>query len=75
MGLRLLEGISIEYFNDFQKELKFLLSNGFLLQRGHSIAVNPEKLLLLNEILTYFIPNHHDARKAHKSKPDPPNPQ
>jgi oxygen-independent coproporphyrinogen-3 oxidase len=56
MGLRLMEGISIDYFNDFREELDFLLCNGFLVRRGFHIAVKPGKLLLLNEILTYFLP-------------------
>ncbi len=56
MGLRLLEGISIDYFKDCREELDFLLANGFLLRGGGRIAVNPGKLLLLNEILTYFLP-------------------
>ena len=56
MGLRLLEGISIDYFNDSREELDFLLDNGLLVQKDCRIAVNPGKLLLLNEILTYFMP-------------------
>ena len=56
MGLRLLEGIAIDYFSDSRAELDFLLSNGLLVRRDCRIAVNPEKLLLLNEILTYFMP-------------------
>jgi oxygen-independent coproporphyrinogen-3 oxidase len=56
MGLRLMGGISIDYFNDSREELGFLLSNGLLVRRGCRIALNPGKLLLLNEILTYFIP-------------------
>jgi oxygen-independent coproporphyrinogen-3 oxidase len=55
-GLRLMEGISIDYFGDSQEELAFLLSNGLLVHRDSRIAVNPQKLLLLNEILTYFMP-------------------
>lgn len=56
MGLRLLEGIAIDYFSDSREELEFLLSNGLLVRRDYRIAVNPGKLLLLNEILTYFMP-------------------
>jgi oxygen-independent coproporphyrinogen-3 oxidase len=56
MGLRLLEGISIDYFMDSREELDFLLCNGLLVRRDSRIAVNPGKLLLLNEILTYFMP-------------------
>lgn len=57
MGLRLLEGIAIDYFNDSREELDFLLDNGLLVRIDNRIAVNPGKLLLLNEILTYFIPS------------------
>jgi oxygen-independent coproporphyrinogen-3 oxidase len=63
MGLRLLEGISIDYFKDFREESDFLLSNGFLVRRDCRIAVNPGKLLLLNEILTYFIPTIKITKK------------
>ena len=56
MGLRLLEGISIDYFNDCREELDFLLDNGILVLEDGRIAVNPGKLLLLNEVLTYFLP-------------------
>jgi oxygen-independent coproporphyrinogen-3 oxidase len=64
MGLRLLEGISIDYFNDCPEELEFLLSNGFLVRRDGRIAVNPGKLLLLNEILIYFLPTIKIATKT-----------
>jgi oxygen-independent coproporphyrinogen-3 oxidase len=64
MGLRLLEGISIDYFNDSREELEFLESNGLLVRRDCRIAVNPEKLLLLNEILTYFLPTIKIATKT-----------
>jgi len=63
VGLRLLEGISIDYFKDFREESDFLLSNGLLVRRDCRIAVNPGKLLLLNEILTYFIPTIKITKK------------
>lgn len=56
MGLRLLEGIPDRCFEDFPGQTEFLLSNRFLVRRNNRIAVNPVKILLLNEILTYFIP-------------------
>ena len=56
MGLRLLEGIPFHSFRDFPEQTEFLLSNRFLIKRNGCIAVNPGKILLLNEILTYFIP-------------------
>ncbi len=71
MGLRLLEGISIDYFKDFREESNFLLSNGLLVRRDCRIAVNPGKLLLLNEILTYFIPTMkkpHELHELHEKK-------
>ncbi|HLP44832.1 MAG TPA: radical SAM family heme chaperone HemW [Candidatus Kapabacteria bacterium] len=57
MGLRLLAGISAGHFDKYPNEVELLLNNGFLIRRGNKIAVPPEKILLLNEILTYFVPN------------------
>ncbi|MGE5340046.1 MAG: radical SAM family heme chaperone HemW [Candidatus Omnitrophota bacterium] len=54
MGLRLLEGIPEAYFNDYKEELDFLLDNHMLIRHEGNISVNPEKLLILNEILTHF---------------------
>ena len=54
-GLRLLEGIPASTFKSFSAPTDFLLAEGFLVRRGNNLAVPPEKILLLNEILTYFI--------------------
>ncbi|MCX6557201.1 MAG: hypothetical protein NTW95_07215, partial [Candidatus Aminicenantes bacterium] len=54
-GLRLLSGIPASAFKSFSAPTDFLLSEGFLIHRGPNIAVPPEKILLLNEILGYFI--------------------
>jgi oxygen-independent coproporphyrinogen-3 oxidase len=54
-GLRLLEGLPATAFNRFDHAMKFLMAENLLLKRGRNIAVNPEKLLLLNEILSYFV--------------------
>jgi oxygen-independent coproporphyrinogen-3 oxidase len=54
-GLRLLEGIPAAAFKPFAASTDFLLSEGFLVRRGPNIAVPAEKILLLNEILGYFI--------------------
>jgi oxygen-independent coproporphyrinogen-3 oxidase len=56
MGLRLLEGIPITNFENHPEQLEFLLSNDLFIRKGSKIAVNPGKILLLNEILMYFIP-------------------
>ncbi len=56
MGLRLLDGIAVSHFEKYPGELELLLSNGFLIRMGDRIAVAPGKILLLNEILTYFVP-------------------
>lgn len=56
VGLRLLEGIPVIHFAKYPGELELLLANGFLIRKGNKIAVAPEKILLLNEILTYFVP-------------------
>ncbi len=54
-GLRLLEGLPASSFASFPAATDFLLQEGFLVRRGGNIAVPPEKILLLNEILGYFI--------------------
>lgn len=54
-GLRLLAGIPASSFASFPGPTDFLLREGFLCRRGRNIAVPPEKILLLNEILGYFI--------------------
>ncbi|MDQ1351610.1 MAG: hypothetical protein QG657_1915 [Acidobacteriota bacterium] len=56
VGLRLLEGIPVNHFAKYPGELELLLANGFLIRLGNKIAVAPKKILLLNEILTYFVP-------------------
>jgi len=55
MGLRLLEGIPGRCFEKYPEPLEFLLSNGILIRKKDNIAINPEKILLLNEVLTYLI--------------------
>lgn len=54
-GLRLLAGISASAFAAFPKETDFLLRENLLVRRGRNIAVPERKILLLNEILEYFI--------------------
>ncbi len=54
-GLRLLDGIPGSAFKLFPAPTDFLLAEGFLVRRGRNLAVPPEKILLLNEILGYFI--------------------
>jgi coproporphyrinogen III oxidase-like Fe-S oxidoreductase len=56
MGLRLLEGIPTINFENYPGQLELLLSNGLFLRKGNKVAVNPGKILLLNEILIPFIP-------------------
>ncbi len=53
-GLRLKQGIDKEFFSDYRETIKMLLQEKFLLEREHRIYVNPKKMLLLNEILSYF---------------------
>lgn len=57
MGLRLLEGLPEMAFNTphHREALSFLLSNDMLERKGEQIAVPPRNILLLNEILGYFI--------------------
>jgi oxygen-independent coproporphyrinogen-3 oxidase len=54
-GLRLLAGIPASAFASFPRQTDFLLREGFLCRRGRNIAVPPDKILLLNEILGYFV--------------------
>lgn len=54
-GLRLLAGLPASAFAGFADNTDFLLREGFLIRRGGTIAVPPDKILLLNEILGYFI--------------------
>lgn len=54
-GLRLLEGLPASAFKSFTAPTNFLLAEGFLVRNGKKIAVPAEKILLLNEILGYFI--------------------
>lgn len=54
-GLRLLEGIPASAFAGFPGEIDFLLQEGLLVCRGENITVPPNKILLLNGILGYFI--------------------
>ena len=55
-GLRLIGGIPASAFAPFADPMQFLLENGMLMRRGGNIAVPPEKILVLNEILGYFVP-------------------
>jgi oxygen-independent coproporphyrinogen-3 oxidase len=54
-GLRLLAGIPAPAFRAFSAETAFLLQEGLLVRREKNLAVPPEKILLLNEILGYFV--------------------
>jgi oxygen-independent coproporphyrinogen-3 oxidase len=54
-GLRMMEGVPEEYFSNHPDALDLLLSNDKLTRKGGKIAVDPSQILLLNEILTYFM--------------------
>ncbi len=54
-GLRLLAGIPASAFRAFSAETAFLLQEGLLVRKNRNLAVPPKKILLLNEILGYFI--------------------
>jgi len=53
-GLRLLEGINIDIFKGYKSVLNDLISNEILISISDNIAINPEKILLLNEVLSRF---------------------
>jgi len=54
-GLRLLAGIPAPAFRSFSAATAFLLQEGLLVPKKMNLAVPPQKILLLNEILGYFI--------------------
>jgi oxygen-independent coproporphyrinogen-3 oxidase len=54
-GLRLLEGVPSVALDPFREQAEFLLQEKLLVRRGGNIAVPAQKILLLNEILGYFI--------------------
>lgn len=53
-GLRRTEGIEKKYFAKHKDKLELLLNEKILKETGKTISVSPDKILLLNEILTYF---------------------
>lgn len=53
-GLRLVAGIPVSSFQYYPEETTFLLNNGILVEKNGNIAVHPDKILLLNEILSYY---------------------
>ena len=55
MGLRLLDGIPLSEFVGHEDTTRLLLDEGIFVRSGNSLAVHPEKLLVLNEILTRFL--------------------
>lgn len=50
------EGIPVTHFEKYPGELELPLANGFFIRKENNIAVAPEKIPPLNEILTYFVP-------------------
>ncbi len=54
-GLRMIDGISIENFKNHKEELKFLEENNFVKIEKNRVSIVQTKILLLNEILTYFL--------------------
>jgi oxygen-independent coproporphyrinogen III oxidase len=54
-GLRLLDGIPASAFKPFAANTDFLLREGFLVRCNKNLAIPPQKILLLNEILGYFL--------------------
>ncbi len=54
-GFRLIQGIPLAFLDDFAKEKDFLISHNYLKKSGNRVYISGEKLLLLNEILTYFV--------------------
>ncbi|PIS28418.1 coproporphyrinogen III oxidase [Candidatus Saganbacteria bacterium CG08_land_8_20_14_0_20_45_16] len=55
MGLRLLDGISKEHFNGFEKEVTKLTQSGLLIQDNHNIKLTRKGLYLANEVFKKFV--------------------
>ncbi len=53
-GLRTSKGVKINHFKKHQETLKMLLKEQILIERNGYISIKNNKILLLNEILTYF---------------------
>jgi len=53
-GLRTTRGVLKEYFSDYETVLNMLLKEKILQENDGRISIVSEKILLLNEILTYF---------------------
>lgn len=57
-GLRLREGVPRSAFINHEEELKTLISRQILtIDPNDRIAINPDKILVLNEVLTRFAPD------------------
>jgi oxygen-independent coproporphyrinogen-3 oxidase len=54
VGLRLSHGLPESAFNQFHEPCQFLLNHKILQKKNQFISINPNKYLLLNEILSYF---------------------
>lgn len=54
-GLRLLRGIPLSSFSSHEKVLDQLVSDGLVQKTQTRVKVNPEKILVLNEILKEFL--------------------
>lgn len=55
MGLRMLEGLSIEKFKDFEKEVKELIENGLLTREKDNYKLTRRGLYLANEVFQKFV--------------------
>jgi len=53
-GLRTSKGVNCKYFTKYKDQLELLIKEKILIKQGSNIKVFPKKILLLNEILTYF---------------------
>ncbi len=53
-GLRTSKGVKTNHFKQHQNTLKMLLKEQILIENNGYISIKSDKILLLNEILTYF---------------------
>lgn len=55
MGLRLLDGLSTDKFNGFEKEVTELIENGLLIQENNHYKLTRQGLYLANEVFEKFV--------------------
>ena len=55
MGLRLLDGLSIDNFSGFENEVAELIENGLLIKENNRYKLTRQGLYLANEVFEKFV--------------------